>query len=152
MLTIILADYFIYVFLMLILAFRTYRSIHVLHSKTVINKLQFWVYILTLLVASLLSAIGQGVYTFQIIATLAFLVMVILEAKELGKIEEFLKSRSSQEENQVMDGRKRGSSREKKAVAPALSNARMDFFLTSVALALSLLNVLGILNTILMRI
>jgi hypothetical protein len=146
----VLADYFIYIFLMLILAFRTYKAIHVHHSKTSINKLQFWVYTITLLIGSLLLAINRGLYVFQAIATGMFVVMVILEAKDLGKIEVKMESAPvPKTESNSSDRKKRNNRQEKKSIHPALKRARMDFFLTIVVAVLSFLNLLGVWNSIL---
>jgi hypothetical protein len=147
----VLADYFIYIFLMLILAFRTYKAIHVHHSKTSINKLQFWVYTITLLIGSLLLAINRGLYVFQAIATGMFVVMVILEAKDLGKIEVKVESAPTipKSENTSSGRKKKNNRQEKKSIHPALKRARMDFFLTIVVAVLSFLNLLGVWNSIL---
>jgi hypothetical protein len=146
----VLANYFIYIFLMLVLAFRTYNAIHVHHSKTSINKLQFWVYILTLLSGSLLLAINRGLFVFQAIATGVFVVMVILEAKDLGRIEVKVESMSSPKNESVSsDKKKSGKSTEKKSIHPALKSARTDFFLTIIIALLSFLNLLGVWNSVL---
>lgn len=143
----VLADYFIYVFLMLVLAFRTYRSIHVLKSKTVINKAQFWVYMLILLAGTLLLAVDRDLFVFRIIATVIFVVMVVLEAKDLGRIETILETRVPPKPEKVTDDRKKRNGRlrqEKKSMHPALKSARRDFFLTIVIAVLSFVNIFGV--------
>jgi hypothetical protein len=95
-------------------------------------------------------AINRGLYVFQAIATGMFVVMVILEAKDLGKIEVKMESAPvPKTESNSSDRKKRNNRQEKKSIHPALKRARMDFFLTIVVAVLSFLNLLGVWNSIL---
>jgi hypothetical protein len=151
----VFADYFIYVFLMLILAFRTYKSLHVVKTRTVINKVQFWVYTITLLSASLLLAINQGLFIFRILTTVIFVVMVVSEAKALGRVEMFWegqdppKPEASKPERRNERQKKSKKSTEKKFVPPALKSAKVDFFLTIFIAILSFVNIFGVWTSLL---
>jgi hypothetical protein len=148
-------DYFIYVFLMLILAFRTYKSLYVVKTRTVINKVQFWVYTLTLLVAAFLLAINQGLLVFRILTTVIFVVMVVSEAKALGRVEMFWegqeppKPETPKLERRNKREKKGRKSPEKKFVPPALKSAKIDFILTIIIAGLSFANIFGVWGTLL---
>jgi hypothetical protein len=99
------------------------------------------------LAGTLLLAVDTGLFVFRIIATVIFVVMVVLEAKDLGRIETILETKVPPKQEKVTDDRKKRKGRpkqEKKSVHPALKSARSDFFLTIVMAVLSFVNIFGI--------
>jgi hypothetical protein len=137
-----LPDCLIYIVLPLILAFRTFKDIHVFHSKEIYNKIEFWVYVLTILTASMLFRIGS-IGFYPIIVTVVFFVMALQDYKETGKIEERIKQgmTSIQTQQDVEKQKKKAGHG-----SQALKKKRTNFLFVLTVAVLSLLNFFGVFN------
>jgi hypothetical protein len=133
-------DYLIYILLPLILAFRTYKDIHVGHSKGIYNIVEFWVYVLTLLTAAMVFRVGEVGFLALIVA-IVFLLMAFLEVKEVGRIEEIVKQGRFQPSSTEQEPKK-----QKETIPPVLRKMRINFLFSFSISVLSFLNFFDVFN------
>lgn len=126
-------DLVIYILIPTILAFWTYRDIYVLHSKQRMNYVQLGIYVLTMLVASLLFRIGR-VGVFPLIVTGVYIVMAMIENRQIGMLLEKYKEKAP------MEGKKN------KSTPPAITKVRLNFIFSFTVAVLSILNYFHLFN------
>ena len=144
-------NYLIYVGLMLFLAFKAYHRIYVNRSKGFLSRLKFKVYLLTVLTASFILGLGEGIQTFQITVLVVFIFMLFLEGKAYGEImaKSGNQSTHTEEENLSGPANSKRKVKVKKSTPPALREATSACITTGVIVFFSLMNVLGLLEVFL---